>query len=237
MEADGEIESILDNERVAAYRIKNIDERESRHGGALIELHRVARHPIAEINAPWQRGRRPVGEVVEAGEEAADAADRDADREWERKARAGAPGDARAALVELDRNDSAYERPFDRARKPGLLREPEIGAAEGEGADPGSDYEGGEIGKVMRTRGRKAYAGAACKPDVRKPRRRPGQNIEADMKQRARHRSPRTSLGGVPMKRNGCASAHRYSQGIKSACRCRARRLMARSSVRRRPRF
>src|SRR5262245_65421539 len=118
------MESVLDHERVAPRRVADIGERETRHRDALIELHGVTWNPVAEIMRPRQHGRRPIGEVVEAREEAADASDRDADRKRQRKARAGPPADAGAALVELDRDDPAGERAFDRAREAVLLREP-----------------------------------------------------------------------------------------------------------------
>src|SRR5215468_842902 len=70
----------------------------------------VARDAIAEIVAPWQRGRCAVGEVVEACGITADPADRDADRQRQRKARAGAKPDAVPPFVELDRDDAAGKR-------------------------------------------------------------------------------------------------------------------------------
>jgi len=58
----------------------------------------MTRDAVAEVMAPGKRGRRPVGEVVEAREVAAEAADRDSDRQRQRETRAGAHADADAAL-------------------------------------------------------------------------------------------------------------------------------------------
>src|SRR5262249_29882505 len=83
--------------------------------------------------APGQRRRRAIREVVNPGEEAADAADRDADRERKRKSRAGPAHDAGVALVELDRDDAPSDGGFNRAREPGLPPQPGRGRAQAGG--------------------------------------------------------------------------------------------------------
>src|SRR3954462_14340058 len=108
--ADGEIESLVDPEAVAVQNTPRIDQRERRHRSAFVKLHRMAQHAIAEIVRPGDPCWRAVGEVVQTREEAADAADRDADRKWQREARPGSQGDARDPLVDFDRNDRAGDR-------------------------------------------------------------------------------------------------------------------------------
>src|SRR5215831_5633845 len=119
VEADRKIKPVFGDEGVAAKNANDIADRERHHGGALVKLHRVARDAVAEIVAPGQRRRRAIREVVNPGEEAADAADRDADRERKRKSRAGPAHDAGVALVELDRDDAPSDGAFNRAREAG----------------------------------------------------------------------------------------------------------------------
>src|SRR5258708_2849389 len=73
VECDGEIEAVVDHEAVVAHfrtlprwplaslasaaRAPDVIDRERRHGGALIELDRMAQDPVAEVVAPGQRGR------------------------------------------------------------------------------------------------------------------------------------------------------------------------------------
>src|SRR3954462_6338161 len=86
--ADGEIESLVDPEPGAVQNTPPIDQRERRHRGAFVKLHAMARDAIAGIVRPGDPARGAVGEVVQAREEAADAADRHAHRKWQREPRA-----------------------------------------------------------------------------------------------------------------------------------------------------
>src|SRR5437879_2556950 len=74
VEADREIEPVLDHEAVTRDHAPHIDGREGSHRRGLIELHRMAKDAVAEIVAPGQRRRRAIGEVLDASEIAADAA-------------------------------------------------------------------------------------------------------------------------------------------------------------------
>src|ERR1043165_7861912 len=64
-------------------------DRDRAHGGDLVELRRVARDAVAEIDAPGQGRRDAVGVVLEPAQEAPDAPDGDsrAEREHEEIAR------------------------------------------------------------------------------------------------------------------------------------------------------
>src|SRR5436190_6988448 len=114
------VETICDDEMISVQDRADIEGREDGHRKTLVELHRMARHAVAEIMAPGQRGWRAIGEVVEASEVAADPADRDADRKRQGKAGAGAQRNAVQPFVELDGDNATGQRPFDRPRDSGL---------------------------------------------------------------------------------------------------------------------
>ena len=65
IEADREIEAVVDPNRSWRSTRHEIDDGERRHRGALVKLHRMAQHAVAEVVAPGQPGRRAVGEVVD----------------------------------------------------------------------------------------------------------------------------------------------------------------------------
>ena len=76
VETDREIESVVDHKAVVAAYAPDVDERERGHGGALVQLHRMAHDAVAEIVAPRQLGWRTVGQILESGEKAADDLER-----------------------------------------------------------------------------------------------------------------------------------------------------------------
>src|SRR6185437_2041920 len=83
----------------------------------------MPRDAVAEVDAPGQRGRFAAGVVGEAGEEAADAADGDAEAERDGEEIAGAGADVRETFDEFD-----GEPPAEQSADDGL-------AAAGEGED------------------------------------------------------------------------------------------------------
>src|SRR5580704_11459225 len=74
--ADREVKAVPKPKAVA--RVKALDQHDEHrgHGDRFVELHRMAGDAVAEIDAPRQVRGRAVGEVGEAGEEAAPAAHR-----------------------------------------------------------------------------------------------------------------------------------------------------------------
>src|SRR5215510_13851068 len=75
--ADREINAVPEPERIAGPEALDQQQEHRQHGEGFVELHGMAGDAVAEIDAPGQAGRRAVGEVGEAREEAAPAADRD----------------------------------------------------------------------------------------------------------------------------------------------------------------
>src|SRR3979411_2128182 len=71
--ADREVKAVPEPEGVARPEALDQHDEHRGHGEGFVELHRVAMDAVAEIDAPRQRGRRAVGEVGKAGEEAAPA--------------------------------------------------------------------------------------------------------------------------------------------------------------------
>src|SRR5580658_9702172 len=124
---------------------RDIDEQEQRHGSGLIDLHRVPRDAVAQIDAPRERGRRTISQVREPGEEAPPAADDDPESERPDEDRPGRSPYAADRLVDLDADDGAGESAQDRMgqcreRLPERVerpREPSPG--------DGTTDEGGEI--------------------------------------------------------------------------------------------
>lgn len=74
-----------------------------------VELGGVAGDAVAEVDAPGERGGCAEGVVGEAGEEAADAADGDADAERDGEKVSGAGVDSANALGDFNRDPSAEE--------------------------------------------------------------------------------------------------------------------------------
>src|SRR5689334_11503773 len=52
IKAGGEIEALLDKEAIAPQHAPDVDQRERRHGGAFVKLHRMARQTVAEVMRP-----------------------------------------------------------------------------------------------------------------------------------------------------------------------------------------
>ncbi len=91
--------------RVEAVECEGEQEKE----GELVELGGMAWDAVAEVDAPWECGGCAASVVCEAGEEAADAADGDAEAEWDGEEVAGAGADVGEALDELDGEPAAEE--------------------------------------------------------------------------------------------------------------------------------
>ncbi len=73
----------------------------------------MAPDAVAEVDRPGQGGGRAVGHVGQAGEEAAPAPHRHAEREGADEERARRAADAARELVELHPHDGADERADD----------------------------------------------------------------------------------------------------------------------------
>ena len=183
---DGEVEAAVDDERVVPAHAPEVEQGERRHGGAFVELHRMARDAVPEIMRPRQCGRGAVREVVEPREETTDASDRNADGERQGKPRAGAGADAAQAFVKFDRDDPAHDRALDRAGNAGYAGEPKIRGTEQNGTDARADDDSRRVSEVEAS-GRERDA-----LDLRKPQRRgagsgPRQHVEHDVDDEAVH--------------------------------------------------
>ena len=95
--------------------------------------------------------------------------------------------DAGAALVELDRDDAAGDRAFDRARDAGLAGEPEIGGAEQTGADAGAEQQRRQIGKVGDRRPERRCRRERVSHSAARPAAQPCQHVEGDVDHNAVH--------------------------------------------------
>jgi hypothetical protein len=112
----------------------------------------MAGDAVAEVYGPGEICRRAVGVVGEAGEEASDASDGDAESEGDGVEVAGGGAESDVAFDEFDGDDASGERADDGFAAgeisgvvqtlPGELRvfEPE----QGSGAEGGSGYGGGD---------------------------------------------------------------------------------------------
>ena len=105
--ADREIEAVLQPEGVAGHETLDQHDEHRGHGERFVELHGVAWNAVAEIDGPGNTGRRAVGEVGEAGEEAAQPADGHGGGEGRGEDDAGRALDTGEALEGLDRGDGA----------------------------------------------------------------------------------------------------------------------------------
>src|SRR5580700_7427005 len=112
-ETPGEVSGEEDAEAraFAVLLLHGASEKKSEHEKEenFVELDGVAADAVAEIDGPGERGGFAVGVVGEAGEEAADAADGDADAEGQGEEIAGAAADAGEAFDEFDADPAAEE--------------------------------------------------------------------------------------------------------------------------------
>src|SRR5437764_11133734 len=83
---DEGMEAMLDRPAPAFHERRPIDGEEERHRQRFIDLHRVTRDAVAQIDAPREPRRHAISLVGEAGEQAPPAANDDAERkrndEW-----------------------------------------------------------------------------------------------------------------------------------------------------------
>ena len=80
----------------------------------LVQLRRMTRDAVAEIDAPRQTGGNAVRAIGQAGQEAADPSDRDPEHERQREQIAGRHGYAEPTLDPLDRDEAADQPADDR---------------------------------------------------------------------------------------------------------------------------
>ncbi len=95
----------------------------------------MARDPVAQVDAPGQRGRRPIGPVWQAGEQTTETADNDAQRERPNENTAGRAAYAFDRLVNLH----PHNRPDEGAGHAMGERWPRIGEGVDRPRDPGAD--------------------------------------------------------------------------------------------------
>jgi hypothetical protein len=120
----------------------------------------VAGDAVAEVDGPWEIRGLAEGVVGEAGEEASDASDGDAEGEWDGVEVAGGVAESDVAFGEFDGDESEGEGADDGFASdevsgvvpavPGELRvfEPEQEL----GTDGASGYGGGDDGPALRNR-------------------------------------------------------------------------------------
>jgi hypothetical protein len=89
--------------------IENRDESEKERD--FVQLRWVARDVVAEVDGPGERGRNAVGVVGEAGEEASDAADGDAESEGDGVKVPGGVAKSDVAFREFDGDEPEGEGP------------------------------------------------------------------------------------------------------------------------------
>ncbi len=100
-----------------AFQPPEVEAQEQGHGQGLVDLHRMAAHPVAEIHRPGQGGRRPVGVVRKPGEQAPPAPDHDPECEGPREGAAGRAPHAAHGLVDLHTHDGPRQDARDRVRE------------------------------------------------------------------------------------------------------------------------
>src|SRR3954470_17177095 len=163
----------------------------------------MAKDAVAEIMAPGPCRRRAVGEIVKTRAIAAEPADRDAERQRQRKTGAGSDRDPCGPFVELDRQDAADQRSFHGARDAALARQPQIGGAEQIGAEPRAEHQSGEVGPLKGLR-RKPQA-LSRQPVERHGRSQPRRDVEESVKESPAHAG---TLAQVPPRRDSAAASY-----------------------------
>src|ERR1700722_3261541 len=106
---DREVETVAEPEGIARPETQDQHDEHRRDGKGFVELPLVAGDSVTEVDAPRQCSRRAVGEVGEAGEEAAPAAHRHRGGEGRGEDDAGRARDAGEALEGFDRRDGARD--------------------------------------------------------------------------------------------------------------------------------
>ncbi len=145
-----------DSLRVRAFTPEPEDQRECGKEDDLVELSGVAWNAVAEVDGPGEGCWFAVCVVGEAGQEAADAADGDAEAEWQGEEVSGAGANAGEGLGDLDGKPTAEQAADDglaagqQKSAPGELRERYLfEQAERAGAEQRSDGRGGDDDPAM----------------------------------------------------------------------------------------
>src|SRR5215472_16215696 len=152
--ADEKVGALAQDEFVLVRELVEKEDEEAEHRQGLVKLDGVTQHAVAEIDAPRKTGRRAVGEIGQAREEAAEAPDGDAERERRHELQAGRTFDAGEELVDLDQDDPAADRASDRMAELEAPRQTEIEAAEQKRAGDGAEAEHDEIDGIVEGRAR-----------------------------------------------------------------------------------
>src|SRR5216684_7515509 len=135
---DEEIEAMAQEERGSRRDLRQEHDQEREHGEGFIELHRMPRDAIAEVDAPRQPCRNAVGVVRKPGKKAAPAPDGDPQRERRDEDEPGRAANAGRPLEDLDRDDAAEDGPADAVTEQRLAGEVEVEAAEQQRAGQGA---------------------------------------------------------------------------------------------------
>ncbi len=112
----------------------------------------MAMDSIAKINPPGQMGRRAIGVVVEACQEATDPADGDRDGQRQNKDCPGRTANAEGCLVYFRHHDAAEDGTQDAASTALRTGEPQIDVAETIGAGNRTQPEDQQIDRVAPPR-------------------------------------------------------------------------------------
>jgi len=144
----------------------------------------MAAHPVAQVHRPGQAGRRAMGVVRQAGEEAAEPADHHAEAERADEDPAGRALDAAQSLVELDPDDGADQRAGHAVRQGRRVLAQRIERAGQPGAGNGPQGQKQEIAAVDPGRHRPdlVLEPPAIDGDRRDGPRAPGQQVEGQVR-------------------------------------------------------
>lgn len=105
----------------------------------------MAGDAVPQVDAPEQAGRRPIGAVRQAGEQAAETADDDAEGEGADKHPAGRAANALDRLIDLHRHDRADQSADDAVRERRTRADHGVERPRHPGAARRSDRQGHEI--------------------------------------------------------------------------------------------
>jgi len=169
---------------------EQVDGEEEGHRRALVDLNRMARDAVAQINAPGQAGRHAIGAVGQASEQAAEPADHHAQREGADEDGPGRSTDSTHRLIDLhghDRPDKGADNAVGNGGG-GLAQGVERAGDEGARHRPGG--QAGEIAAVHRPRHPlyRALDAPAVENDAEPRPTRPGGEVEGRVRPgRGRH--------------------------------------------------
>ena len=131
---------------------EQVDGEEEGHRRALVDLNRMARDAVAQINAPGQAGRHAIGAVGQASEQAAEPADHHAQREGADEDGPGRSTDSTHRLIDLHGHDRPDKGADNAVGNGGGWLAQGVERAGDEGASHRSQGQAGEVAAVHRPR-------------------------------------------------------------------------------------